>query len=197
MCAARSLCWPALLLLPGVLGLAVLQPAPAAAAGLGIQSAPTRPGLDRSIRKINLSAYVTRRLGLAPICVPPKRVTGMNIRYGDLDGDNAEEAVMEAVTCKSPDGLADVIGVFTYEHPDSLRELRTEHATVSDDPVFKGLVGPLRLELIDGRLVRWFAIEGEPCGAGTTRARGRRAIVYRWSGDAFVVDRLEERAPRC
>jgi hypothetical protein len=163
-------------------------------------AAGERPGqrLDRSIRKISLSHHVIRIRGLAGICPQTKRVLSMNVRYADLDDDNAEEAVVEAVTCQSVDGHADLIGVYKYQHPDSVRELPTEHAVRSADPVFAGVTGPLRLELIDGRLVRWFAIEGARCSEGRLAAPGRRSIIYRWSGSGFVVDRIQDAPPgRC
>jgi len=165
---------------------ALLAAAPAAAAE------HARGPLDRSIRKINLSAYVTRIHGLEPICVQSKRVLSMNIRYADLDGDNVEDAVMEAVTCRSTDGTPDVIGVLAYQHPDSVREIPSEHSKPSDHPVYANRVGPVRLELIDSRLVRWFAVAAEACSSGKPRAPGRRLIVYRWSGTMFVVDRIME-----
>ena len=167
----------------------------AAAAGFGVERVPALPGLDRSIRKISLSHHVIRVRGLAPICPPANRVLSMNVRYADLDGDNAEEAVVEAVTCQSTDGTPDFIGVYAFERPDSLRELRTEHGVRSSDPVFAGMTGPLRLELINGRLVRWFAVSGAACPPGKARNPGRRSIVYRWAGERFVVDRIEETPP--
>jgi len=154
--------------------------------------------LDRSIRRISLSHHVIRIRGLAAICPQMKRVLSMNVRYADLDGDHVEDAVVEAVTCQSPDGSADLVGVYTYQHPDSVRELPTEHAMRSADPVFSGITGPLRLELIDGRLVRWFATEGPRCATGRQAAPGRRTLFYRWAGGRFVVERIQETAPgRC
>jgi hypothetical protein len=76
-----------------------------------------------------------------------------------------------------------------------VRELSTEHAVRSNDPVFNGMTGPLRLELINGRLVRWFAVAGATCPSGKTRSNGRRSIVYRWAGERFVVDRIDETPP--
>jgi hypothetical protein len=178
-----------------VAALALHAPPVATAAGLGIERAPAKPGLDRSIRKISLSQYVTRTHNLAPICVQSKRVLFMNVRYADLDGDNAEEAVMEAVTCRSADGTPDVTGVLSYQHPDSVRELPTEHSKPGDDPIFAGRIGPIRLELIDGRLVRWFALDAGTCPSGKPRPPGRRSIVYRWSGTLFVVDRVNDTRP--
>ena len=90
---------------------------------------------------------------------------------------------------------SDLIGVYKYQHPDSVRELSTEHAVRSNDPVFNGITGPLRLELINGRLVRWFAVAGATCPSGKTRSNGRRSIVYRWAGERFVVDRIDETPP--
>jgi hypothetical protein len=166
-------------------------------APLAAQSGAERVGqrLDRSIRKISLSHHVIRIRGLAAICPQMKRVLSMNVRYADLDGDNAEDAVVEAVTCQSVDGSPDLVGVYKYQHPDSVRELPTEHAVRSSDPVFAGASGPLRLELLDGRLVRWFAIDGPRCAGGRLPAPGRRSILYRWNGSSFVVDRIQEVAP--
>jgi hypothetical protein len=165
------------------------------AAGFGVERASSTQGLDRTIRRISLSHHVMRIRGLAAICVQSKRVLSMNVRYADLDGDNAEEAVVEATTCQSTDGTADLIGVYKYQHPDSVRELSTEHAVRSNDPVFNGMTGPLRLELINGRLVRWFAVAGAPCPSGKARSNGRRSLVYRWAGERFVVDRVDETPP--
>jgi hypothetical protein len=184
----------ALALMLALGGLPVAVPS-ARAASTGIERAPQGQRLDRSIRRISLSHHVIRIRGLAPICPLMKRVLSMNVRYADLDGDNAEEAVVEAVTCQSKDGSADLVGVYKYEVPDSVRELPTEQAVRSSDPVFAGMTGPLRLELIDGRLVRWFAITGSPCASGRPRTPGRRSIVYRWAGERFVVDRIDETAP--
>jgi len=175
---------------------ALAGPLPAVeAASLGLEAAPRKSGLDRSIRKINLSAYVIRTEGLAPICSPPRRVLSMNIRYADLDGDNAEEAVFEAVTCKSRDGTADVKGVFSYQPPDSVRELPIEASAESDRKLFAGGTGPIRLEMIDGRVVRWSALDAGRCPSGEAAPQGRRTAVYRWSGKAFVVDRVDETKP--
>ena len=167
----------------------------ALAAGVGIERSAQGQRIDRSIRRISLSHHVMRIRGLAPICPLMKRVLSMNVRYADLDGDNAEEAVVEAVTCQSTDGSADLVGVYKYEPPDSVRELPTDHGVRSSDPVFAGAVGPLRLELMDGRLVRWFAIEGPRCTGGKVSAPGRRSIVYRWGGSGFVVDRIQDTPP--
>jgi hypothetical protein len=180
--------------LPGLLvaGLCGLAAAPCAHAATGIERAAQGQRLDRSIRRISLSHHVIRIRGLAPICPQMKRVLSMNVRYADLDGDNAEDAVVEAVTCQSADGSPDLVGVYKYQLPDSVRELPTEHAVRSSDPVFTGAIGPLRLELIDGRLVRWFAIEGPRCAGGKTATPGRRSIIYRWGGAGFVVDRIQD-----
>lgn len=178
------------------LGAAVPAGVPVAGAAVaGIERSAQGQRLDRSIRKISLSHHVIRIRGLAPICPQMKRVLSMNVRYADLDGDNAEEAVVEAVTCQSTDGSADLVGVYKYQLPDSVRELPTEHAVRSADPVFAGAIGPLRLELIDGRLVRWFAVEGPRCTGGRIAAPGRRSIVYRWGGSGFVVDRIQDTPP--
>lgn len=166
-----------------------------AANAAAVDSARSSQRLDRSIRRISLSHHVIRIRGLAAICPQMKRVLSMNVRYADLDGDNAEDAVVEAVTCQSTDGSADLVGVYTYQHPDSVRELPAEHAVRSGDPVFAGAVGPLRLELIDGRLVRWFALEGPRCASGRQAAPGRRSLFYRWAGTGFVVERTQEIAP--
>ncbi|MBC7779974.1 MAG: hypothetical protein H7125_07690, partial [Proteobacteria bacterium] len=164
-------------------------------AGLGIEAAPVRSGLDRSIRKIHLAGYVIRTRGLDKICSPPKRIASMNIRYADLDGDNAEEAIVEAVTCRSTDGNADVLGVFAYQPPDSVRELPFDAATPASKAIFDGQLGPVRLELIDGRLVRWFALDAGRCASGDPKAAGKRSILYRWTGKAFAVDRVEDSRP--
>ena len=194
--APFSMALPGCLALALVLALGLPAAVPSAqAAATGIERAPQGQRLDRSIRRISLSHHVMRIRGLAPICPLMKRVLSMNIRYADLDGDNAEEAVVEAVTCQSKDGSADLVGVYKYEVPDSVRELPTEHAVRSSDPVFAGMTGPLRLELIDGRLVRWFAVAGAPCPSGKPRSTGRRSLVYRWAGERFVVDRVDETPP--
>jgi len=187
-CAAAALLAAAFVPLPAGLPAAV-------AAGFGVERASSSQGLDRTIRKISLSHHVMRIRGLAAICVQSRRVLSMNVRYADLDGDNAEEAVVEATTCQSTDGTADLIGVYKYQHPDSVRELSTEHAVRSNDPVFNGMTGPLRLELINGRLVRWFAVAGAPCPSGKVRNNGRRSLVYRWAGERFVVERVDEMPP--
>ncbi|MFO0522719.1 MAG: hypothetical protein ACK515_20220 [bacterium] len=192
-CASPPRPWWLALVLVSVLALPAAVPA-AGAVGIGIERSAQGQRLDRSIRRISLSHHVIRIRGLAPICPQMKRVLSMNVRYADLDGDNAEEAVVEAVTCQSKDGSADLVGVYKYQLPDSVRELPTEHAVRSADPVFAGAIGPLRLELIDGRLVRWFAIEGPRCPGGKASTPGRRSIVYRWGGSGFVVDRIQETA---
>ncbi len=186
--------FPVLWMLASLLGLPA-GVSTAVAAGVGVERAAQGQRLDRSIRRISLAHHVVRIRGLAPICPLMKRVLSMNVRYADLDGDNAEEAVVEAVTCQSTDGSADLVGVYKYERPDSVRELATEHAVRSSEPVFSGATGPLRLELIDGRLVRWFAVAGAACPSGKARAPGRRTLVYRWGGERFVVDRIEEVPP--
>jgi hypothetical protein len=181
--------------LPGLPLLLLIAAGSAPAVNMGLEAAPRRSGLDRTIRSINLSAYVTRTYGLAPICTPPRRVQSMNIRYADLDGDNAEEAVLEAVTCKSTDGSPDVSGVFSYQAPDSVRELPIEASAESDRTLFKGGAGRVHLEMVGGRVVRWSALDAGRCPSGEPAPQGRRTAVYRWSGKAFVVDRVDDTKP--
>jgi hypothetical protein len=189
--AARRLPGPGwLTLTPAVLTLALLHGAMLSTVALAAESFM----LDRFVRKINLSAYVTRTNGLAPICLPPKRVLSMNVRYGDIDGDRSEDVVFEAVTCKSKDGHPDVSGVFTYQHPDSLREFPIEDTQQVRELLSDPRSGPPRLELIDGRVTRWVTIDAQRCKSGGTPAR--RLVIYRWSGKALAVDRFEDQKAR-
>ena len=128
-------------------------------------------------------------------CPGVEKFQRLTVTFADLDGDGAEEAVVEATTCRMGNGGADIVEVLKLDQSQHLVSLKIDDSDFDQGKLYDGQSWTPRLELLDGRLTRWFVMYDK--GAGSNPKKGfKRVIQFKWSGDRFVVEKVADFSPK-
>lgn len=157
----------------------------------GAMACALAAGPAASVRRVNFTQALLQRDGLGKQlrreCGHGPLIRLLSVGYGKLTGDGAEQAVVEASTCMMGNGGADIVEVFRLQRGGRLASLALDDSTQASD-LYAGQRRTPRLEVRDGKLVRWFVIDG---GESSAKAL-RREITYRWAGDRFVAAEVND-----
>ncbi len=117
-------------------------------------------------------------------------IRGVDIQYGDVDGDGQDEALFQGFTCMSGTAGVDYSGIVKLQPNGKLVGLPIGQIpnTFKGRKPFEGLRGHVRWDIENGRFVETYPVyksddECEACSSG-----GQRKFVFRWNGHKFVLD---------
>lgn len=151
---------------------------------------------DSAIRKIDFEQFLIRRdrLDTQSECQPERPIKRIDVQYGRLLPGTAEQAVVEATTCMMGNGGADIVEVFALDSAGKPITLPIDNSGYAGRELFEGQSWTPRLEILDGKLTRWFVMYDK--GGSTNKNAGvKREIVYKWSGRSFVIDHVKDTPP--
>ncbi len=154
----------------------------------------------KSIRDIDLKSYIIHRDNLVEACKglsddsTADPIHFWEVEYADLDGDGAEEAVVEAASCAMGTGGCDIVEVLKLLPTGELQSLKITHEGYQEPKVYDGMGSTQRLDVKAGRLISWYTINAkEP---DKPKSGWTKTLVFRWKGDRFVVEKVLETPPK-
>jgi hypothetical protein len=117
-------------------------------------------------------------------------IKGLMVHYADLIGEGDEQAVVEATTSAMGNGGADIVEVFRLNNR-QLISLVIDDSGYKQGDLYEGQNWTPRLEIENGKLVRWFVMY--PKGAVKNPKAGlKRVITYRWSKERFTIASVKD-----
>ncbi|MFN8390869.1 MAG: hypothetical protein U0136_11310 [Bdellovibrionota bacterium] len=149
-----------------------------------------------SIRDVDFRHYLLTHnyVPLTGVCAAGSELARLEIQFGTLVPNHGEQAVVEAVSCLMGTGGADIVKVFSLGKNGEPEELEVNDSTRLVKRLYQGQSWTPRLEIRDGKLVRWFVMYEK--GARRHKKAGfKREITYRWEGDKFVVADVKDFPP--
>ena len=152
-----------------------------------------------SIRAIDLEKYLVADYAPDPAqCLHPIRdgrtVQLFSVQYGDLDGDDQEEAVVRAQSCYMGTGGADISDVFKLECSSdgsdwSLARIPVEEVAYDEGPGRPRAAPWLKIEgkqlVSSSALYRFDASDPEPTW--------QRIVTYTWLDGRFAIESVVTR----
>ena len=149
--------------------------------------------LASSIHSIDFKAFLIQRDHLESLrgefsedaC--PELIKNIEVQYGRLIGKPTEQAVVQATTCAMGNGGADIEGVFDLSNSGTPVSLTIDDSNYKSDDLYRGQNWTPRLEILHGRLTRWFVMYDKASREGIAKAGWKRVITYKWSKDRFVI----------
>ncbi len=154
----------------------------------------------KSIRDIDLISYIIHRNNLVEACKgfsddsTENPIHFWEVEYADLDGDGAEEAVIEAASCAMGTGGCDIVEVLKLLPTGELRSLKITHEGYQEPKEYDGMRSTPRLDVWDGHLVSWYTINAKD--PDKPKSGWTKTLVFKWTGDRFVVEKVLETPPR-
>lgn len=148
-----------------------------------------------TIREVEFAQFLLLRKDLGAAldveCPGVEKIQRLTVNFADLDGDGAEEAVVEATTCRMGNGGADIVEVLKIDQSRHLVSLKIDDSNFAQGMLYEGQSWTPRLEILNGRLTRWFVMYDR--GAGSNPKKGfKRVIHFKWSGDRFVIEKVAD-----
>ncbi len=124
-------------------------------------------------------------------------VASLRVEFAELDDRPGEEAVVKAASCFAGTGGIDLPAVFTLGGEGTVVELpirRPDPHAVETRGLWANLRGKLNLTVEEGRLVELYPVYAEG-DANCCPSAGVRKFVYRWEGEAFVLEQVRDLPP--
>ena len=153
----------------------------------------------KSIRDIDLKSYIIHRDNLVEFCKGliddslESPIHFWEVEYADLDGDGAEEAVVEAATCAMGTGGCDIVEVLKLLPTGELRSLKITHEGYQEPKEYEGVRSTPRLDVKDGHLISWYVINATD--PDKPKSGWTKTLIFKWKHDRFVVDKVVETPP--
>ena len=95
-----------------------------------------------TVRDIDFAQFLLTRnnLGaaLAVECPGVEKIQQLTVNFADLDGDGAEEAVLEATTCRMGNGGADIVEVLKMDQSRHLVSLKIDDSNFAQSKLYEG-----------------------------------------------------------
>ena len=132
------------------------------------------------------------------ICGRVKPVIIGNVQYGDLNGDGSEEAVVDAFSCASGTGGADITAVFKLTssgqlvrmpfplYPSSTIAYPASMITQNAIPKGMEIMGHVHHMILHLKLVELLPLYKNTDGNCCPSTGKQLEIMYQWNGKAFV-----------
>ena len=145
--------------------------------------------IDQSIRSVDFEKHLLFwALPWKNLCINGQPLLKIvDIEFADLDGDNEEEAVVEAQTCAMSTSSYDVTGVYKLSK-DGLRLLpmgaETFHLKIPEG--YERAGSRSRLDVRNGVLVSWYPLHNIGKRGGDSLIV---VLTYQWNGREFWPER--------
>jgi len=148
-----------------------------------------------AIRAVDFRDLLTRKLGTVRQCPAEPVVLSLDVEYADLTDDRRDEAIVNAATCRGG-GERDFTGVYTMSWKGEPIPLEVSIGDRDRHDLFAGSNETPRLEAVKGNLVQSYVIGVTNRSWARHKTGWTRTITYRWTGEAFLIDTIDDQPPQ-
>ena len=149
---------------------------------------------SKSIRDFDFRTYLIVREHLAEgLCEGMgEPIRHIEIQFADLLKNGREQALVEATSCAMGNGGADIVEVFQLDASGKPVSLTINDSGYKKEDLYRGQYRTPRLEVSNGKLIRWFDVRAPGNRNRETDEETTRVITYRWSGKEFVIQDVQD-----